>query len=297
MAVYKQKGSNNWWFKFTWNGEQIRESTKQANKRVAEQIEAARRTALAKGEVGIREPKRVPTLREFAEKQFLPSVRATFQEKRNTRRYYEVGLKALLAFDRLAAAKLDEITGETISAYVLKRQGAGLKVSSINRELQVLRRMFAIARDEGITAKALARVRMIPGEAHRERVLTADEEAKYLKAASDVGDAVESAYFAAQRGIRASRGAVPVKLDSYRLRDATTILIDCGLRPEECFRLRWENIHHDHVEILFGKTMNARRRIPVSPRVAALLDMRRSASESEWAFPAPTRRVISSRRH
>lgn len=26
--VYKQKGSENWWYKFTWNGKQIRESTK-----------------------------------------------------------------------------------------------------------------------------------------------------------------------------------------------------------------------------------------------------------------------------
>jgi hypothetical protein len=41
MAVYKQAKSKNWWYKFNWNGEQIRESTKQTNKRVAEQMEAA----------------------------------------------------------------------------------------------------------------------------------------------------------------------------------------------------------------------------------------------------------------
>ena len=57
MAVYKQKDSANWWFKFTWNGKLIRESTKQDNKRVAEQMEAARKTGLAKGEVGIRDQK------------------------------------------------------------------------------------------------------------------------------------------------------------------------------------------------------------------------------------------------
>jgi hypothetical protein len=49
MAVYKQPKSKNWWYKFNWNGEAIRESTKQTNKRVAEQMEAAHRTALAKG--------------------------------------------------------------------------------------------------------------------------------------------------------------------------------------------------------------------------------------------------------
>ena len=32
MAVYKQPKSKYWWYKFTWNGEPIRESTKQTNK-------------------------------------------------------------------------------------------------------------------------------------------------------------------------------------------------------------------------------------------------------------------------
>ena len=36
MAVYKRGRA--WWYKFTWNGEPIRESTGQTNKRVAEQI-------------------------------------------------------------------------------------------------------------------------------------------------------------------------------------------------------------------------------------------------------------------
>jgi hypothetical protein len=43
MAVYKQPKSRYWWYKFTWNGEPIRRSTKQSNKRVAEQMEAAHR--------------------------------------------------------------------------------------------------------------------------------------------------------------------------------------------------------------------------------------------------------------
>jgi len=73
MAIYKQKGSKNWWYKFNWNGELIRESTKQANKRVAEQMEAAHRASLAKGDVGIREKKPVPTVKEFVEQDFLPS--------------------------------------------------------------------------------------------------------------------------------------------------------------------------------------------------------------------------------
>jgi integrase len=51
-------------------------------------------------------------------------------------------------------------------------------------------------------------------------------------------------------------------------------LLDCGLRPEECFRLRPENVRDGVIEIQYGKTDNARRRIPITPRVRAILDMR-----------------------
>src|SRR5436190_169913 len=73
--VYKQKKSKYWSYKITWNGKVIRKSTKQTNKRVAEQIEAAHRTALAKGEVGIVEKKPAPTFKEFAENEFLMLVK------------------------------------------------------------------------------------------------------------------------------------------------------------------------------------------------------------------------------
>ncbi len=67
--------------------------------------------------------------------------------------------------------------------------------------------MFALAVEWGTVDKALPRVRMVSGEAHRERVLTDAEEAIYLA------------------------NATPL------LHDVATILIDCALRPEECFRL------------------------------------------------------------
>src|SRR4051812_24488267 len=132
MALYKR--GRIWWYKFTWNGEQIRESTKQSNKRVAEQIEATHKTSLAKGEVGLRDRKPAPTLRAFAEGEFLPFVRSTFAAKVKTLKYYEYGVKSLLAFAKIADARLDAITGETIATYAGTRKDADLEVSSINRE-------------------------------------------------------------------------------------------------------------------------------------------------------------------
>ena len=163
MAVYKQPKSKYWWYKFTWNGEQIRESTKQTNKRVAEQMEAAHRTSLAKGEVGIRDKKPVPTLKDFAEHDFLPFVRSTFTAKVQTQKYYEHGVKSLLSFEKLAIARLDSVTTETIGHFIAVRKGAGLAISTINRELQALRRMFNLAQEWGKVERALPKVRMVPG--------------------------------------------------------------------------------------------------------------------------------------
>jgi integrase len=60
-------------------------------------------------------------------------------------------------------------------------------------------------------------------------------------------------------------------MDPTLLADVDTILIDCALRPEECFRLRPANIVDDGIEIHYGKTTPAaRRRIPMTARVKAI---------------------------
>ncbi len=287
--VYKQKESKKWWYKFVWNGELIRESTKQTNKRVAEQMEAAHKTSLAKGEVGIREKKRVPTLKEFAKGDFTPFVEAKFKDKPKTREYYQNGMKNLLANDDLARLRLDAINAEDIINFVAGRREAGLKVSSINRELEVLRRMLRLALEWGKVEKILHRVPMLSGENQRQRVLSAKEASTYMKAANELGQNIEQEYQQALVGIRATkRGQEPCRPDAFLLRDVTTILLDCGLRPDECFRLRWSDIRDGSMYIAHGKTENARRVIPLTSRVSAMLEMRQTPGNGEWVFPAST---------
>ena len=289
MAVYKR--GRVWWYRFTWNAHPIRESTKQTNKRVAEQIEAAHKTALAKGEVGIRDRAPVPTLKEFAEQDFLPFIESRFKNKPKTLEYYKNGIKNLTGFAPLANSTLDTITNGKIAAFVTKRREAGLQVTSINRQLEVLRRMQKLATEWGKVNRALPKVEMLPGENHRDRVLTADEEARYLEGTAAVGEAIQQAYLSALEGIRATmRGEHPIApADPFRLRDVAMVLLDCGLRPDECFRLRWEHVRDGALHVPFGKTENARRTIPLTPRLAALIEMRRAVASGEWVFPAPTR--------
>lgn len=78
--------------------------------------------------------------------------------------------------------------------------------------------------------------------------------------------------------------------DPRLLADVARILLDCALRPEECFRLKPANVVEGKLEIHFGKSANARRRIPMTPNVQAILDMRLTrGADGAWVFPAPTR--------
>jgi len=154
-----------------------------------------------------------------------------------------------------------------------------------------MRRMLRLAVEWGHSEKAAPRVSLLPGERRRERVLSLTEEAAYLEGTRTIGERLLEDYRRALEGVRAKdRGEQPIKPeDPYLLRDAATILLDCGLRPEECYRLRWEHVRASALHIPYGKTANARRSIPLSKRAEAVLEMRRPAAASDWVFAAPTK--------
>ena len=222
---------------------------------------------MAKGEVGIREKKKAPTLGEFAEKQFLPWAESTFSAKHKTWLYYRNGVRRLKAYAPVISLSLeDPRLGEKVSGYVAQRQAKGLQVASINRELQVLRRLLHLAVEWGFVDQ-VPKIRMLSGERHREFVLSPEEEAKYLVAASEP------------------------------LASVATVLTDTGMRPEECYRLRWEyvtwvNGRFGTLLVTHGKTAAARRLLPMTSRVRTLLQTRWEAAgrpREGWVWPAPSR--------
>jgi integrase len=255
-------------------------------------MESTHRTSLAKGEVGIRDRKAEPTLADFAEMDFMPFVRITSGGKPNTVRFYKNSVNNLKAVSALAGLRMGAITSENIADYVAKRKAGNVEVSTVNRDLATLRRMFHLAQEWGKVEKLLPRVKLLPGENRCERVLSPEEDAAYLEAALAVGSQKEQEYQDALKGIRAAkRGQQPRTPDAFLLRDVASILINCALRPEECFRLRWsDNIRDNAIEIHTGKGKGSRRRVPASPRVWAYLDMRRGTGQQDgWVFPAGTK--------
>src|SRR5215467_1763398 len=266
MSIFKR--GNVYWYHFLFNGQHIQESTKQGNPRVARNMESAHRTALAKGEVGFREKKPIPTLKGFIDDRFEPWAKAQFEKSSPATwfRWYRTNLRAIKDYPPLADLKLDNITSENGADFAARRQSEGLQASSVNRSLQVLRRVLHLAVEWGAIPIA-PKITMLRGEAHRERVLTPSEEARYLAAAPEP------------------------------LASISTVLVDTGLRPEECFRLRWESLtwtngRHGSLLVTHGKTAAARRVLPLSPRVRNILETRWIEAEKPdegWVWPAATR--------
>jgi integrase len=255
-------------FKFMWHGKLVRKSTKQANDKIARQIESATRVALAKGEVGIREKKAAPILSEFIDNRFEPWARSRFEKTspKTWAAYYRVGLSAIKEYKRIAGTRLDAITSEIVADFAAHRQAAGMQVSTVNSSLQVLRRSLRLAVEWGALESAPL-INMLPGARHRERVVTPHEEARYLAAAPEMLAAI------------------------------ATVLVDSGLRPEECFRLHWDSITWTNgrfgtLLVTHGKTAAARRVLPMTPRVRRILESRWNSAgkpDEGWVWPATTR--------
>jgi integrase len=269
MSIYKR--GDVYWYKFMWNGQSIRESTKQGNDKTARKMEAAHRTRLAEGLVGIREKKRT-TLGDFIKNRFEPWAKGKFEDNatKTWKGWYEPSIRTVQAYSPLCRRALPDITTEHIAEFaahirVNGLKGKALQASSVNSRLRVLRRILHLAVEWGEIDSA-PKFKLEPGERHREFVLPAAEEAKYLAAAPSL------------------------------LADIATVLVDSGMRPEECFRERWENVtwvngRFGTILVTHGKTKAARRVLPMTPRVRAILERRWKAAEKPaegWMWPAPT---------
>ena len=319
MSIFKR--GRIYWYKFMFDGELIRGTTKQGNDKIARNIESAERVRLAKErderkaamaklncqevircpeceqlfdtattiqdtlsnqqfcsdhcrDTWTRKHRVVPTLEDFCEARVEPYAKSTYEQAApKTYKWYRFGIGALKA-SSLATLRLDEIRTEKIAEFISELQrkeksrakGKNLQLATINSVLRALRRTLRLA-VEWEVIESSPRIKMLSGERQRERVLTVEEEQKYLAACN------------------------------APLHDVSLVLFDTGMRPEECHLLRWEFVNwsagrHGMVLIKKGKTKAARRLLPLSPRVSVMLRARwKDAGEPAegWVWPAGTK--------
>ncbi len=273
MSIFKR--GNVYWYHFLFNGEHIQASTKQGNPRTARQIEAAHRTALAKGEVGITERKRIPTFKA-AMADFLSWSKQEHQMAPSSAERYRYSSFALISF--FGDKPLDKITPEEVERYKTSRAAEfktvrgkdkkriqtkqRLRPATVNRELACLRAMFnhAIKGDVPLMnpiSKTAAKVLREDNE--QTRVLTYDEQGKYLVKASPI------------------------------LWDVATLMLETGMRPEEVYRIQPENVHlaENYVFNPYGKTKAEKRRIKLTVTAKSILARRLTNCEA-FLFPCET---------
>src|SRR5215471_8692710 len=233
--------------KFMWQGRIIRKSTRCSNAKDARTVEGKIRSELGRGNWGVLDSKPRLRLGELLKGHFLPFIETEFKTKPNSRDYYAYGVAKLLESD-LARLQLDAITGQHVTGYIA--QHGQLMATTINRDLRTLRRALSLAVEWGKLDR-MPKVTLARGENRRERVLTDEEVESYLAACPQPW------------------------------RDAATLIAGEGMRPGECYTLRWEHVllngHGGLIQIARGKSKAARRMLPMVPRVYTALRARYEA--------------------
>jgi integrase len=220
-----------WYYLFYLNGRRYRGSTKTKNKKQAERAEAKARVAAEAGE-SLR-PKRAPLVREFA-KQFVDWLDKTMLEPK-TKSDYKNGSRLILQSD-LCGMRMDQITADDVETTRFHESP-----HSGNCAIRTVRRMLGKARDWKLI-REVPRIKSLK-VFRRDRMVTAEDEKRLLAASP------------------------------RPLREVLTTMLDSGLRNGEVTRMRWEYINWDSAFYFNpkGKTRKARRPVPLSDRVIALL--------------------------
>jgi integrase len=248
MAISKR--GKYWHYEFMIDGAKYRGTTKETVKSRANTVEALRIAEVRNngGNVSLR---RAPVLRDFSERflKFVDAQEVSGQLDLDTKRYYHGGWK-MLEGTKLAGMRIDRI-GTSDAAVLTFPHSA----SNSNRALRTLSRMLHVAIDWNVL-RAAPRIKLLE-EQGRTSLIESQTEALLLEHAPQP------------------------------LADVLVIVMDCGMRPEEVMRMRWEHVFWDREVVLvpYGKSLKAKRYVPLSDRMRCLLRLRMS-TKSPWVFPS-----------
>jgi integrase len=226
-----------WWYCFIINGRRYRGSTELSNKAAALQVEAEKRLEVARG---IQEVTRL----SFGDAFSLFLSWAASHVKPKTHQRYQVSGKRLGA--SLGDLPLNKITARDVESFkgVREKECSG---AGVNRDLACLRHLLNwCVHHDYIRKSPFKGVRMLPEGPGMMRILTHEEEALYLSYASQP------------------------------LKDVAVLMLNTGMRPDEVFHVRGEdvNLEQKYIFIPNGKTKFARRTIPLSQEAFEMLQKR-----------------------
>ena len=230
------------------------------NRTLAVQRESIIKSELLRGEFGILDAAKTPTLVQF-ETRVLEHWKANTAPR--TFGFYQQNLKVLTGFSFLALAKLHKIDAALIEKFVQARLKDEVTPVTINHSLRTLRRILHIATEWKLIARP-PKVKMLPGENQRDYVL--DDQV-----VNDMEKLARKDY------------------STSGFNHLLPFLLDTGLRITEACNLQWEHITFRgdvpcSIKIVQGKSKYAKREIPLTDRAAFALLGALQRSKCEYAF-------------
>ncbi len=235
------KRGNVWWFTFRFDGQRIQRSSKVENRRVAEEIERAYRTNLARGEVDLPDPNE-PEPEDRTLGDLMDSLVADFTRrgKANAKNLYGL-VSVRREFEKYTARTL---TKKALNAYIDRRQAAGAASSTINHALRLLAQALKLA------------------------------DLPWPKVAKLEEKNVRSGFFSREEFDRVSAGLSP------DLRDFALFGYLTGWRKSAISTLSWSDVRDGNIYLRAVKSKNGRPYfVPAVEHgeLAKLLDRRREA--------------------
>lgn len=238
MGLYKRNSSQYYWMSFRINGRRAFESTETTNKKLAEKIYAKRLTEITEGKWFANEARK----RRFEE---LRERYMTEHSKINKTATTQV--RDGSAFKRLSGffegLMLMEITPAKISDYKSLRIKAGVKPSTISRELEVLRHALNLAIQwEWIETSPFSKIKLDRPKNEIERWITPEEEKRLLDSSTP------------------------------QLKEIIIFALNTGMRQDEILSLQWSQVDlfRRNVTLLITKNKE-KRTIPINQTVLDIL--------------------------
>ena len=258
MSLIKRGGV--WQTRLMFNSVLYQRSLRTRNKAEAAQLEAVFRSSLVKGEFGIVESRKAPTLEKFEER-LLAHLKANTAER--TFGFYKQNLSVLKRFVPLASTKLGSVDSALIENFTQWRLKEKVAPVTVNHSLRTLRRALHIAKQWRLIRDVPA-IHLLPGEHEREAVI---DEPTLTQMTSWIGKAYPSSI----------------------MHHLLPFLIDTGLRITEACMLQRSHVTFDDgkpvsVRVVKGKSKYSKREIPLTARAAAALEACLLKSRSEWVF-------------
>lgn len=215
------------------------------------------RVARAEDKLGLFTPVRAP-FSEVAEEYF-----ELFKSKSRARNWPGVKsvIKRLNSFFR--GVEISKVTQWTIENYVRQRRADGISLRTLNTELDYLRAILNKAVEWELIARA-PKVKHIPVQESRARIL----------------DATEIEY------------ALEIASEDHR--DAIFIALDTGMRLNEIYHIRREDVDFKWSTVHLGETKNLRpRSIPLTDRALEIISRRLKENKGRMFIDKTAMRLSS----